>query len=165
MEWISIFFDLADSETICHSIRKERNRTMKKEDCIFCKIANGEIPSATIFEDRDFRVMLDIGPATRGHVLILTKEHYDNIYEIDAETAGKLFSLASVIARAMKKVLNCDGMNILQNNGTVAGQTVFHFHLHLIPRYEGDQVQVAWPQGSITEEEKEELVKSMKREI
>ena len=138
---------------------------MKKEDCIFCKIANGEIPSATIFEDRDFRVMLDIGPATRGHVLILTKEHYDNIYEIDAETAGKLFSLASVIARAMKKVLNCDGMNILQNNGTVAGQTVFHFHLHLIPRYEGDQVQVTWPQGSITEEEKEELVKNMKKEI
>ena len=138
---------------------------MKKEDCIFCKIANGEIPSATIFEDRDFRVMLDIGPATRGHVLILTKEHYDNIYEIDAETAGKLFSLASVIARAMKKVLNCDGMNILQNNGTVAGQTVFHFHLHLIPRYEGDQVQVTWPQGSITEEEKEEVVKSMKKEI
>ena len=138
---------------------------MKKEDCIFCKIANGEIPSATIFEDRDFRVMLDIGPATRGHVLILTKEHYDNIYEIDAETAGKLFSLASVIARAMKKVLNCDGMNILQNNGTVAGQTVLHFHLHLIPRYEGDQVQVTWPQGSITEEEKEELVKSMKKEI
>ena len=138
---------------------------MKKEDCIFCKIANGEIPSATIFEDRDFRVMLDIGPATRGHVLILTKEHYDNIYEIDAETAGKLFSLASVIARAMKKVLNCDGMNILQNNGTVAGQTVFHFHLHLIPRYEGDQVQVTWPQGSITEEEKEELVNSMKKEI
>ena len=138
---------------------------MRDENCIFCKIANGEIPSATIFEDRDFRVMLDIGPATRGHVLILTKEHYDNIYEIDAETAGKLFSLASVIARAMKKVLNCDGMNILQNNGTVAGQTVFHFHLHLIPRYEGDQVQVTWPQGSITEEEKEELVKSMKKEI
>lgn len=144
---------------------KERDKTMKKEDCIFCKIANGEIPSATIFEDRDFRVMLDIGPATRGHVLILTKEHYDNIFEIDAETAGKLFSLASVIARAMKKVLNCDGMNVLQNNGTIAGQTVFHFHLHLIPRYEGDQVQVTWPQGSITEEEKEELVRSIKKEI
>lgn len=144
---------------------KERDKIMKKEDCIFCKIANGEIPSATIFEDRDFRVMLDIGPATRGHVLILTKEHYDNIFEIDAETAGKLFSLASVIARAMKKVLNCDGMNVLQNNGTIAGQTVFHFHLHLIPRYEGDQVQVTWPQGSITEEEKEELVRSIKKEI
>lgn len=138
---------------------------MKKDDCIFCKIANGEIPSATIFEDRDFRVMLDIGPATRGHVLILTKEHYDNIFEIDAETAGKLFSLASVIARAMKKVLNCDGMNVLQNNGTIAGQTVFHFHLHLIPRYEGDQVNVSWPQGSITEEEKAELVNSIKKEI
>ncbi|MEE1312711.1 MAG: HIT family protein [Lachnospiraceae bacterium] len=145
--------------------KNRKDTTMKKDDCIFCKIANGEIPSATIFEDRDFRVMLDIGPATRGHVLILTKEHYDNIFEIDAETAGKLFSLASVIARAMKKVLNCDGMNVLQNNGTIAGQTVFHFHLHLIPRYEGDQVNVSWPQGSITEEEKAELVNSIKKEI
>ena len=135
---------------------------MKKEDCIFCKIANGEIPSATIFEDRDFRVMLDIGPATRGHVLILTKEHYDNIYEIDAETAGKLFSLASVIARAMKKVLNCDGMNILQNNGTVAGQTVFHFHLHLIPRYEGDSVGELWTPGSLTEEDREEIINKLR---
>ena len=138
---------------------------MKKDDCIFCKIANGEIPSATLYEDEEFRVILDVGPATRGHVLILTKEHYDNIFEIDAETAGRLFSLASVVARAMKKTLNCDGMNILQNNGTIAGQTVFHFHLHLIPRYEGDQVKVTWPQGEISDDEKTELVNMIKKEI
>ena len=138
---------------------------MKKDDCIFCKIANGEIPSACIYENKEFRVILDVGPATRGHVLILTKEHYDNIFEIDAETAGRLFSLASVVARAMKKTLNCDGMNILQNNGTIAGQTVFHFHLHLIPRYEGDQVKVTWPQGEISDHEKTELVNMIKKEI
>ena len=138
---------------------------MKKDDCIFCKIANGEIPSACIYENKEFRVILDVGPATRGHVLILTKGHYDNIFEIDAETAGRLFSLASVVARAMKKTLNCDGMNILQNNGTIAGQTVFHFHLHLIPRYEGDQVKVTWPQGEISDDEKTELVNKIKKEI
>ena len=138
---------------------------MKKDDCIFCKIANGEIPSACIYENKEFRVILDVGPATRGHVLILTKEHYDNIFEIDAETAGRLFSLASVVARAMKKTLNCDGMNILQNNGTIAGQTVFHFHLHLIPRYEGDQVKVTWPQGEISDDEKTELINMIKKEI
>ena len=138
---------------------------MKKDDCIFCKIANGEIPSACIYENKEFRVILDVGPATRGHVLILTKEHYDNIFEIDAETAGRLFSLASDVARAMKKTLNCDGMNILQNNGTIAGQTVFHFHLHLIPRYEGDQVKVTWPQGEISDDEKTELVNMIKKEI
>lgn len=138
---------------------------MKKDDCIFCKIANGEIPSACIYENKEFRVILDVGPATRGHVLILTKEHYDNIFEIDAETAGRLFSLASVVARAMKKTLNCDGMNILQNNGTIAGQTVFHFHLHLIPRYEGDQVKVTWSQGEISDDEKTELVNMIKKEI
>jgi histidine triad (HIT) family protein len=138
---------------------------MVKEDCIFCKIANGEIPSATIFENEEFRVVLDVGPATKGHALILTKNHYDNIFEIDEQTAGRLFSLASVVAKAMKKTLNCDGMNVLQNNGTIAGQTVFHFHLHLIPRYEGDQVQITWPQGEITEKEKDQLVQLIKKEI
>lgn len=138
---------------------------MKKDECIFCKIANGKIPSATLYEDRNFRVVLDVGPATKGHILILTKEHFDDIFDIDAETAGKLFSLASVVARAMKKVLHCDGMNVLQNNGSIAGQTVFHFHLHLIPRYEGDSVQITWPQGTLEEETKEELIQLIKKEI
>ena len=111
---------------------------MIKEDCLLCKIAKGEIHSATVYEDSHFTVILDVNPATKGHCLIIPKEHFDNIYDLDGETAGKLFALATCIARAMKDALKCDGLNLVQNNGEVAGQTVNHFHLHLIPRYEGD---------------------------
>ena len=108
---------------------------MKKEDCIFCKIANGDIPSKTLYEDEDFRVILDLGPATKGHALILPKEHADNLYELSDETASKVFVIAKKLAIKMKEKLNCDGLNIVQNNGEAAGQTVQHFHMHLIPRY------------------------------
>lgn len=119
---------------------------MIKEDCLFCKIAKGEIHSATVYEDSHFTVILDVNPATKGHCLIIPKEHFDNIYDLDGETAGKLFALATCIARAMKDALKCDGLNLVQNNGEVAGQTVNHFHLHLIPRYEGDGLNLNWPQ-------------------
>lgn len=138
---------------------------MADKDCIFCKIANGEIPSATIYENSDFRVFLDIAPANQGHALIVPKEHFQDIFDIDAVTAGKLFSLATEVARAMKSVLNCDGMNIVQNNGSVAGQTVFHFHLHLIPRYEGDSVQVGWKPGESSPNELQELAKEIRKKI
>ena len=95
---------------------------MKKDDCIFCKIANGEIPSKTLFEDKDFRVILDLGPATRGHALILPKEHADNLYELPEETAAKVFVLAKNMAAKMTEKLHCDGLNIVQNNGEAAGQ-------------------------------------------
>ena len=111
---------------------------MKKEDCIFCKIANGEIPSKTLYEDGDFRVILDLGPATRGHALILPREHADNLYELPEDTAAKVFVLAKKMATKMTEKLHCDGLNIVQNNGEAAGQTVRHFHMHLIPRYEND---------------------------
>ena len=113
-------------------------------DCIFCKIANGEIPSSTIYEDDLFRVILDLSPATKGHALILPKKHMANIFEMDEETAEKVFVLASRIAKAMKEALNCDGLNIIQNNGEIAGQTVFHFHMHIIPRYNDDGQQINW---------------------
>ena len=103
-------------------------------DCIFCKIANGEIPSSTVYEDEMFRVILDLSPATKGHALILPKKHMANIFEMDEVTAEKVFVLASRISKAMKEALNCDGLNIVQNNGEIAGQTVFHFHMHIIPR-------------------------------
>ena len=134
-----------------------------KEDCIFCKIANGIIPSATIYENSDFKVILDVSPASKGHTLILPKEHFDNIFDMDADTAGKLFSLAAAVARALKQATNCDGMNIVQNNGEIAGQTVFHFHMHLIPRYEGDQVTVSWTPGSATQEELNEIASAVKK--
>ena len=121
---------------------------MKKEDCIFCKIANGDIPSKTLYEDEDFRVILDLGPATKGHALILPKEHADNLYELPDETASKVFVLAKKLAIKMKEKLNCDGLNIVQNNGEVAGQTVFHFHMHIIPRIKGDTVNVGWVPGT-----------------
>ena len=138
---------------------------MKKEDCVFCKIVNGDIPSNTIYENSEFKVIMDISPATRGHVLILPKEHYKDIYDIDAETAGKLFQLAAVVARALKEVLNCDGLNILQNNGVIAGQTVFHFHMHLIPRYEGDDVTVKWEEHSMDAEEMDQLRKDIRKAL
>ena len=138
---------------------------MKKQDCIFCRIISGEIPSTTIYENSKFKVIMDIAPANKGHVLILPKEHYDNIYDIDTATAGELFELAVMTARALKSVLDCDGMNILQNNGTVAGQTVFHFHMHIIPRYEGDTVNIGWKELSYEDGAMEQLREAIRKEM
>lgn len=138
---------------------------MIKDDCIFCKIAKGEIPSATIYETSEFKVMLDVAPANRGHALIIPKEHFDNIFEIDGETAGKLFSLATVVARALKEETGCEGMNIVQNNGEVAGQTVNHFHLHLIPRDKNDGISLTWKQKETDSSEQEQLAKAIRKRI
>lgn len=138
---------------------------MKKEDCVFCKIVSGDIPSNTIYENSEFKVIMDASPAAKGHVLVLPKEHYKDIYDIDAETAGKLFQLAAVVARALKEVLNCDGLNILQNNGVIAGQTVFHFHVHLIPRYEGDDVTVKWEGHSMDADEMDQLRRDIRKAL
>mgnify|MGYP000002988461 FL=1 len=131
---------------------------MRDNNCIFCKIANGEIPSATIYEDEDFRVILDLSPASKGHALILPKEHYANLFELDDEKAGKVLVVAKKVITKMKEILNCDGYNLVQNNGEAAGQTVNHFHLHLIPRYEGDNVGLQWNPGTLTEKVKEEIL-------
>ena len=125
---------------------------MKKDDCIFCKLANGVIPTNSIYEDEDFNVILDMAPATKGHALILPKEHADNLYELPEETAGKVFVLAKHLAKTMTEKLSCDGFNIVQNNGSVAGQTVFHFHMHLIPRYEADGQAICWNPQEVTAE-------------
>lgn len=135
------------------------------DSCIFCKIAGGEIPSATLYEDDDFRVILDLGPASKGHALILPKEHYANLYEIPDELAAKAMKLAKKMASAMTKALGCDGFNLVQNNGEVAGQTVFHFHMHLIPRYEGDGAGITWNPGTLTDEVRDEVVAKVKAEL
>ena len=131
------------------------------DNCIFCKIANGEIPSNTLYEDEDFRVILDIEPATKGHALILPKKHFANLYEIDDERASKVLLVAKQMATKMQKALNCDGLNVVQNNGVAAGQTVFHYHMHLIPRYENDTVRIGWTPGKLDEDVKQELLKRM----
>ena len=135
---------------------------MRDDNCIFCKIANGEIPSATLYEDEDFRVILDLGPATKGHALILPKNHFANLFEIPEDMDAKAFILAKKIAKKMKDVFGCDGVNIVQNNGVAAGQTVFHFHIHLIPRYEGDHAGVTGKPGTLTDEEREEILQKWK---
>lgn len=139
---------------------------MKETNCIFCKIASGEIPSNTIYEDDEFRVILDLAPASKGHSLILPKEHYADIYEIDAELAGRAMKLAKKLTMHMTKVLNCDGFNLLQNNHEVAGQTVFHFHMHLIPRYRNakNQDMLMWTKETFSEEEMREIKDTLRCE-
>lgn len=132
-----------------------------KENCIFCKIANGEIPSKTLYEDESFRVILDLGPATKGHALILPKEHAENLYELPEETAADAIRLAKKMALTMREKLKCDGMNLVQNNGETAGQTVMHFHLHLIPRYQGDGQRIGW----IPSEPSQEELEAVRKEI
>ncbi len=132
---------------------------MREDNCIFCKIANGEIPSKTLYEDDAFRVILDLGPAAKGHALILPKEHYENLYELPDKTAAGAMLLAKKMAALMKEKLGCDGLNLIQNNGETAGQTVFHFHMHLIPRYKDDGQKIGWVQGKAEAEELEEIRK------
>ena len=132
------------------------------QDCIFCKIAQGSIPSSTIYEDDMFRVILDLSPAAAGHALVLPKKHFRNIFDIDEATASRLFVVAAKVARAMKASLNCDGMNIVQNNEEIAGQTVFHFHLHIIPRYKDDGQVIAWKPGSAKPEELQSIAAKIK---
>lgn len=117
------------------------------EECLFCKIIAGEIPSKAVYEDEDFKAILDVNPAARGHVIIIPKKHASNIYELEDEDAAKVFPIAKKIASALKKTYGCDGVNVLQNNGEAAGQTVFHLHVHVVPRYYGDDVQIMWEPG------------------
>jgi len=130
---------------------------MKDSNCIFCKIANGEIPTNTLYEDDYFRVIFDLSPASKGHALVLPKEHFSNVFELGEEEASRAMVVAKKVATALKEITGCEGFNILQNNGEIAGQTVFHFHMHLIPRYSGDGVKITWNHGKPTDEELKEL--------
>ena len=138
---------------------------MREENCIFCKIAAGEIPSKTIYEDEQFRVILDISPAVRGHALIIPKEHYADIYSLPEELAARAIVLAKKLAVHITEVLKCDGFNIVQNNGEAAGQTVFHFHMHLIPRYQedGNQDKLCWNHLELSQEELEEICQKLRQ--
>jgi len=113
-------------------------------DCIFCKIAAGDIPCYKIYEDEDFLAFLDIAPASLGHTLIVPKRHADDLFSLDADSAAKLIPLAQTLAGKIKAVTGCAGINLMQNNGAAAGQTVRHFHLHIIPRMDNDGILPPW---------------------
>lgn len=130
---------------------------MREEQCIFCKIAHGDIPSKTIYEDDMFRVILDLAPATRGHALIIPKEHYRNLYDLPEEIASEAMKLAKKLITVMTEKLNCNGFHLLQNNEEAAGQTVFHYHLHLIPRYQDENNMLLWKAMEVSGEDLEEI--------
>lgn len=136
---------------------------MKDEKCIFCKLANGDIPTNSIYEDNDFKVILDADPATKGHALILPKNHFANLIEADDEVLKKALPLAKKVAKNMMEKLGCAGVNIVQNNGEAAGQTVHHLHIHVIPRYEDDPDKTicGWSHQKFTDEEIAEVVKKL----
>ena len=134
---------------------------MKDNNCIFCKIANGEIPSRTVLENGKFRVILDLGPATAGHALVLPKEHFADLFEIPADWAKEAMETAQEAAALIKDKLQADGLNIVQNNGETAGQTVPHFHIHIIPRYKGDGQNILWNPGNPSGAELDEVLKKI----
>ena len=137
---------------------------MKDDNCIFCKLANGVFPTNSIYEDEDFNVILDASPATKGHALILPKEHYANMFEIDDDILAKAAKLAKKIMTHEKEILGCDGYNLVQNNGEAAGQTVFHFHMHLIPRYSdnNESKMINWRPNEFSDEEMKDICDKMK---
>ena len=122
-------------------------------DCIFCSIVAGDIPATTVYEDEHVFAFMDIAPANPGHTLIIPKQHYRNIYDMPAEVGGKIMQAAVLLANAIRTALNPDGLNLFQSNEAAAFQTVFHFHLHLIPRWESDPLGLPWrPSEGDTEE-------------
>ena len=135
---------------------------MKKDDCIFCKLANGVFATNSIYEDEDFNVILDASPANKGHALILPKEHFTDVFDIDEELLGKAMKLAKKVAARQTEVLNCDGVNIIQNNKEAAGQSVLHYHLHVIPRFEDDNQKMLWTPHEADETEQKEICAKLK---
>ena len=134
---------------------------MRDENCIFCKLANGDIPTNSVYEDEYLRAIIDASPANKGHIIILPKSHAASIFELEDIYVEKAFVLAKRIAVALKKYFNCDGINILQNNEEAAGQTVFHFHVHIIPRYKHDNCKLTWIPGKYDEGEAAKLAEEI----
>lgn len=132
------------------------------ESCIFCKIANKEIPSKVIYEDEKCLVFLDISPATKGHVLIIPKNHYADLFEIEESELFYLMGIAQKISQRLKDRIGFEGLNVVQNNGSIAGQTVFHYHIHLIPRYKDDQQKINWNPTNPSAEELDLLWQQLK---
>lgn len=125
----------------------------KDDNCIFCKIIAGEIPSYKVYEDDMVMAILDIQPANRGHVIVLLKNHVPNLMECSDDEITAAFTAAKKIAKALKKVYQCDGVNIMQNNGEAAGQTVFHLHVHVIPRFNEDAFEFEYEKGEVKDPE------------
>lgn len=114
-------------------------------DCVFCRIFTNEIPACMVYEDEHTFAFMDLGQVNPGHVLVATKKHVENVFGLDDDLAAAVFRTAARIARASSKAFDAPGLNLFQANGKAGGQTVFHFHLHVLPRREDDGMHLAWP--------------------
>ncbi|MGB4985688.1 MAG: HIT domain-containing protein [Erysipelotrichaceae bacterium] len=129
--------------------------------CIFCKIINNEIPSYKVYEDEEIIAILDISQLTYGHTLIMPKKHYDNFWQADPQTISKIMNKANEVSQLICQKLNSKGCNIFTNTNEVAGQTVLHWHVHILPRYENDDFKI----NEISHDyNKEEILKKIKGE-
>ena len=126
--------------------------------CVFCKIIKGEIPSKKIYEDDDVLAILDMSQATLGHTLVLPKKHYENLFSIENNDYLKVMEKVKMLAKAITSALNASGCNILNNCGELAGQSVMHFHVHIIPRYENDDLKIEFKEHSLNLEEIQKII-------
>lgn len=127
------------------------------DDCIFCRIVRGEIPATVVREDEMTIAFMDIGAVNPGHVLVATKGHADDVFALSDAQAGAVMQAAAQVARALRTALEPDGLNLFQANGKAAGQTVSHFHVHLVPRWEHDGMDLVWPARNPPREELERI--------
>ena len=134
-------------------------------DCIFCEIISGNIPATKVYEDDQTLAFMDIAPANPGHLLVIPKRHHRNIFDIPPETAGKIMTVATKLANAIKAALNSDGLNLFQSNESVAFQEVFHFHLHLIPRWEGDGLVTPWRNKGSDSDQIREIANKIRQHV
>lgn len=130
--------------------------------CLFCEIKNGNIPSYKIYEDDICLAFLDISQATIGHTLIIPKKHFDDIFSLDEETSKHLFNVTRILAKRIKEKLGVSAVNVLNNSGELAGQTIKHFHIHIIPRYEDDSLKIEFSSNKLSNEQFLELVNKIK---
>lgn len=163
METLRVFSRTARKNN--ESLKREAKAMSDAANCVYCKIINKELPAFVLYENDCFLVILDKFPAAPGHALIISKQHAADIFELDAETAARVFPLAQKIAQALKDALDCTGVNIVQNNGARAGQSVFHFHTHVIPRYENDTAGLQLNSKDASLEELEEVCKKITGDI
>ena len=134
------------------------------EDCIFCKIVKGKIPCQKIYENDKVFAFLDIMPIHKGHTLVIPKEHHETLLDMPDDTLAELAKVAKKVSKAVKKATGADGFNIGQNNGAAAGQAVFHFHLHVIPRFNGDGLK-NWPHKKVPEEDMKQIHEDIKNSL
>lgn len=132
------------------------------ENCVFCRIVKGELPASRVFEDESTLVFMDLQSVNPGHMLVVVKPHRANIYELDDELAGAALRTAARMARAVKAVVGCEGVTLLQANEKAGAQTVFHFHIHVVPRWEGDGMALAWPAKNPPREALEEMAAKLR---